>query len=939
MTQDIDRNIELINSTLEWASANDENFPADTFKEYRRKLKKIKNALSVNCAAAAYGESQVGKSYLMSSLLSSADKPFMIACNGKEYSFIDDLNPSGGANSKKESTGVITRFTAREDTRQLPGLIKVENFSIVDIILLLIDAYYNDLTIDPDNPPSREKIEKGLENLSYVWQNKAERQDIITEDDIKDIVEYVKDVIGTNAAAIFTSGFSRIVGPVIQYIPESKWKELFSLLWNGNKDFDALFETLLNAYKKINFQRDVFVPFDALISDKGTLLQVQWLNTIFGNNEEIRPEYEFTTDVYDTNGNLLAKDMPKGELSALIAEITFKVPEDIVADRPFLKEMDLLDFPGARSRERFKEKEIGSVLHTILRRGKVAYLFNKYSRDRTISSLLFCHHNDQKTENRLGDTVTSWIENEIGNTPQKRAEGIKRTQGISPFFYVATKFNMDMEKQKTDSPDNPAALDKHWDRFKTNIDEMFNPSSWPYEWTATASGAVEPFRNIYPLRDFYWSAKRGLFQGFSDRGDHKSPELSVTVYEDFPDYMTRLRESFVNDPNVRKYFADPAAAWNDFATLNNDGSKPIIRSLTQLAPMLEGARREAFLKEAREYRDKIKAELERRFEPDDPEAKNKKVKKSASAVKMDLTRLVGSNPMAFGKIIDCFMMPPEQLRNIAYEIIVLQTDRPKDFTNINFIKACAGIDDNESREENINRLLDYFIIDTEEELRDALAQQDMTLEDILSKTDRTLTTVANVVTKHIVDYWKDQLDETVKLLREAMPHADIITDVLKRLFTKLGVASVIDEKIARYIDVFDIEGQPNVIGDYASLTLNNFVSNVGRNFMKEADLQAIKEKAAVCRLNVDLSSEGLDKNNRRQPLIDTLKRLDESASIINNARIDTQVLRHLPFWKNYEKWQNFLLIGLICASDISNVNTQSNDRIAELIKMSDSLYA
>ena len=88
-----------------------ESFPYDVFKEYRRKIRRIRSALGKNCSAAAYGESQVGKSYLMSSLLSSPDSPFVITNAGKSYSFIDDLNPSGGNNSKVVSTGVITRLT------------------------------------------------------------------------------------------------------------------------------------------------------------------------------------------------------------------------------------------------------------------------------------------------------------------------------------------------------------------------------------------------------------------------------------------------------------------------------------------------------------------------------------------------------------------------------------------------------------------------------------------------------------------------------------------------------------------------------------------------------------------------------------------------------------------------------------------------------------
>lgn len=69
MIQNINSQIAEIERSIAWAKKFDKStFPVEELKEYRRRLKKIANALSENCSAAAYGESQVGKSYLMSSL-------------------------------------------------------------------------------------------------------------------------------------------------------------------------------------------------------------------------------------------------------------------------------------------------------------------------------------------------------------------------------------------------------------------------------------------------------------------------------------------------------------------------------------------------------------------------------------------------------------------------------------------------------------------------------------------------------------------------------------------------------------------------------------------------------------------------------------------------------------------------------------------------------
>ena len=70
LEDDIKRQLEVIESSLAWADQfGKESFNRSELKVYRRAVKKIKFAMAENCSAAAYGERQVGKSYLMDSLL------------------------------------------------------------------------------------------------------------------------------------------------------------------------------------------------------------------------------------------------------------------------------------------------------------------------------------------------------------------------------------------------------------------------------------------------------------------------------------------------------------------------------------------------------------------------------------------------------------------------------------------------------------------------------------------------------------------------------------------------------------------------------------------------------------------------------------------------------------------------------------------------------
>lgn len=934
MLQDIERHIALIDNAIKWANDyRKDSFPYDVFKEYRRKLRRIHSALEEKCSVAAYGESQVGKSYLMSSLLSSPSSPFVITNAGKEYSFIDELNPSGGNNAKIESTGVITRFTLANGESRMKNFVKIRNLSVVDIILLITDSYYNDIRINPDNVLKYDDINKAIEEQQLLWASHTIQQTEITEDDIKDINDYVRDVIGNAAAGISQSNFCKTVAPIIQYVAYDKWVDIFSLLWNKNVELSHLFSVLINEYKKLNFKTEVYVPFDAVLREKGTLLKIEWLDTVCGITNDTGKD-EIYTDVLDENGNVIAHDFNKGNLSALIAELTFEIPQELAKERKFLNKMDLLDFPGARSREKYKEADIHTVLPKILRRGKVAYLFNKYSRSLRISSVLFCHHNDQKAEATIGDTINNWIETNIGETPAERAKMLNDTNGIAPLFLVATKFNIDLERTKTDSPSTVDKLSAHWNRFDTVLPEIIKPNKWLDDWVTTGGlFRTSAFQNIYPLRDFYWSGKNGVFDGYSD-GNVKSPETHVHQFSDYPDYFSDLKDSFLQNDFVKKHFARPEQTWNDVATVGNDGSKAIIRNLDAIAGVLDSARRKHYLAQLQEIASDMQRSLSVYYEPEDLEAKNLKVKQIASDIRTSLTLSVGARPEVFGHIIDTLMIPVGDIREIAYNIIVCHSDEPVDFTPVILLRKMAGIDINDDEEANKAKLCSYLMCDAEQ-IEEKLKQYDCSLEEVICSDAEPLTTVADVVTKHIMGYWTNFLNSRTKRLEEMLPHADEVVFMLTALANKLRLRKTISNRISRYCTMFGEKEQPNAIADYVSLTLSNFVSSVGREYMSDNEVNTIRTKAKKCGVQVDLNRTTWSVTNEQQPLLDTLNAFEAATEI---DKVPVEALNKLPFWNNFQRWQNLVMIGLLYASDISHVDPKANAAVKVLIEECDTLY-
>lgn len=419
----------------------------------------------------------------------------------------------------------------------------------------------------------------------------------------------------------------------------------------------------------------------------------------------------------------------------------------------------------------------------------------------------------------------------------------------------------------------------------------------------------------------------------------KSPEKSLHIHPDYPRYMDCLRRSFLGNQFVRDHFASPEKTWEEVATLNNDGSKPIIRDLGVISGVLDEARRKRCLERLVAIKKAIDSTLRVYYDDTDAEAKNKRVRAIAGEIRRTLTAAIAREPATFGHVIDRFMVSPEAIRNIAYDIIVLHTDTPRDFNNVSMIRANAGIDTAASRQENIQRLISFYQLDTEDELQKFLMSQDTTVDEVISGDINELATTGGVITKHVTDYWIDHLNRAAAEMSETLPCADELVFMFAGLFGKLGAGQHMAKRIDRYTALFGEQERINAIGDYASLTLNSFVSTVGREYMPDSELENLRGKADSCKITIDLSPTAWNKAAEPQPLEETLRVFDDAAKILNSQHVNMDALRRLPFWSNYYKWENLVFIGLLYSSDISHCDPVSNGKVRDLIDRNQALYS
>ena len=345
MLQEINKQIDNINKSIEWIKVNK---PEDFKQRYlqlvddRRTLKKIKTATTNNPGIAAFGKSQVGKSYLISCLLQGRDTegkdlPFMVKAGEKSYNFVYKINPPSEEGGGRESTGVVSRFSSfkRENTLynlNLPVLVKP--FTVTDIIIILSDSYFNDFgdytTLG----------ESEIKELCQLWENKYENSPIVNgavvcADDIINIKYYFEKHIN-NAQTFNRSAIFDRLALLIDKIPMSDYSSVFSTFWNNETTFTTLFSKLVSILNTFNFSDSLYLPIESVLHEgirENTIMSVQCLKQLF----QASPQY--TCDVYVNEGGSFerrAKDMPKSDVAAICSEVVYRIDEDFLSSsRPY----------------------------------------------------------------------------------------------------------------------------------------------------------------------------------------------------------------------------------------------------------------------------------------------------------------------------------------------------------------------------------------------------------------------------------------------------------------------------------------------------------------------------------------------------------------------------------------------------------------------------
>lgn len=936
----------------------------------RLKLKRLKYANNVNPAAAIFGESQVGKSYMVDCLLTSETQVLNIY-NGKGESigFLESVNPLGGG---QESTSLISRFTTGKVWIDDEYPIRAAMLKPVDVIIVLLDAYYNDL--NGCDFPKSPRIKEEIENLRKRYQSVPPQQKIITEDEIYELREYLNSELVSKGEAfresLFDNKYFEQLALLIRSIDDTQWADVFGFLWNKDAILTEVFRKLISTLKKMGYSSVVYLKQEAVLRKYGTLLDVDRLYELLdisevknedGKIRRVNRASQPVIEVLTEDGRKL-NDIRKGEFCALAMELAFSIvnPEsdnaEFLKEKPFLEKSDILDFPGARSRKLIKAENLSRTeACEMILRGKVAYLFNKYSQQYLITNLLFCHHDIKSEVSTLSSLLQGWVDNTVGDTPDKREE-FMRVAEISPLFVIGTKFNIDLEKTPDDSKGDDESKYKvkeyRWSKRFGNLESLVAPSvsnNWLNQWTPGRE-----FTNTYLLRSFEFSCQRGIYEGYQEKDADGNWQLArdgngrlkgeTSLTDEYKKFIPQLKDTFLKNDFVRHHFDSPEKSWDEAVSVRKDGSEWIIENLTVSSRKMSDSRDKQFSRICGETFEVLVNQLCELYHDDNSDLELQKQIQTAGAISLTFDVLFGKDKYFFSDFISSMVVDEEHLHDIVMDIINnMRVVEETDLSSLFAIRAHANIDNNLPYEENRNRLMTTYKCGSEEELKESLKKYSVSVEDIINPPR--VMNFSRLIADAVEKNWTEMrlsLDRYKDFIARGLGEKELksLLDNTKVLYTdKLRISDRIAKTIHPFVSAAtSVDDMADMLADICAEMINSFVNTMGASYYDEELWNNIKSTIKHNAFDVAVLPDGgghveFDKEAIVKDLPDVFDTFDNVDQILNEVPVNKTKLRNFSNYQEYYKWTELMKVSFLATQGIPKYNVDMNNALrAVLVK-------
>ncbi|MEZ5728037.1 MAG: virulence factor SrfC family protein [Burkholderiaceae bacterium] len=614
--------------------------------------RKLASASGRRNSAGVFGPSQAGKSYLVSVLGRSKDRPLMVDFAGTSKNFIAEINPEGG----KEATGLVTRFTVVEGTRDSTHPVELRMLSETDLVKVLGNSFLSDF--DHGNRkldlPEEDVVRSVVAKLEAIASAQQAHLDEIM---MFDIGEYFAENFSSAIDRLTRGGYWDALTNFGHRLDAAGRVELFSLLWGQNPDITRVFKLLQQALSQIGFAPTARSAIDSLVPRDRSIIDVDIVKNLLGTEEDAADTISVVPERADGTDGKPVK-LPRATLCALVAEL--KV---VMHDRPwdFFEHTDLLDFPGARSREKMidlpsEADEREFAVRNMLLRGKIAYLFQRYTEERELTCMLLCMPPSNQEVKDLTSLVRTWVAHTHG------AQADARAKLPCALFFILTKFDMELGEKPGDTPESwRNRIDT---RLEASMYQLYKQEDWLQNWDG------KPFSNTLFLRNPGFKLD-GIFE-YADSGSGERTETGISKLS-----VARIeanRQGMIDSATCQKHFSDPAGAWDAAMALNDGGVGYLVERLERvLSPKLKTMQLAGRLTaQARDLDDRL-----RRFYQADDDASRREREEALLQLRRRLHgAFKGKEFREFPHLLSRMMVSDDEFRETFLNVASLRIDDP-----------------------------------------------------------------------------------------------------------------------------------------------------------------------------------------------------------------------------------------------------------------------
>ncbi|MBB3103009.1 putative virulence factor [Azomonas macrocytogenes] len=615
-------------------------------RRVRNTARRLGSVSTLPMTVGFFGLSQAGKSYLISTLAAGVNGKLETDFGERRLDFIEHVNPPGGG---KEATGLVTRFsrTARPGPDDFPLELKL--FTEVELAKVLANSFFNDF--------NTEKVQYGYNEtaIRQLLRELDKRRQLkpvagVSEDDVVALWDYLQGSFPGSLSPL-SNYYWPLAVELAPYLALEDRAHLFSIFWGEIGELSEAYLAFARTLSSLGNAHKVFAPLEALVRTNGqgglsqadSIMNVDMLERLGKASDQqigVRPW---------VGGELKPEvQLSLAQLAALTAELVFPLVEP--TSEPLFEEVDLLDFPGYRGRlnveslddvRRAVSSDEASPVAQLILRGKVAYLFERYTDSQEMNVLIVCTpSNKQSDVTSVGPVLSRWIDRTQGETPEQRA---RRKPGL---LWAITMFDMRIGSDLDKGED---LLRMGWGSggmMKMTMLERFGQYAWLQDWSDG-----QPFDNTFLVR------KPRMKVTFLDLQDGQE----VAIHKAACSSLELMRRTFTEDETVNRHVRDAEQAWDAMLALNDGGMGRISAYLRQVA--LHGVK----LERIREQLDDVLHLLDNRlghwFQAEGAGELEKKRK-----IAQQISNAIWPRRFLLGELLQRMQLPDDALRTLYLHV-------------------------------------------------------------------------------------------------------------------------------------------------------------------------------------------------------------------------------------------------------------------------------